>query len=246
MIKLKKDNSYNIIVVGTGGTGSHFISFLSQLIGNNKVYKTKHKITLIDGDIIEEHNLRTQKFLPEDIGKLKAEVLADRYSSVFDISIGYIDRYIEKQRDITDLLDSSYGDVNIVISCVDNNKARRIIDKAFNENKRSNIIYIDTGNSSGSDELYGQTIVGYNELGTIKLPSVSNYFPLDDEKEEPVASCGEVMVRNIQNIGANITSACTVFNIINSIVSFGSIPGDVFTFNATSIEASSMKINARE
>jgi len=245
MIRLKKDNSYNIIVVGTGGTGSHFTSFLSQLIGNNKIYKKNYKVTLIDGDEVEEHNLRTQKFLPEDIGKLKAEVLADRYSSVFDMSIGYIDRYIESESDLTNLFEGSFGDVNIIVSCVDNNKARRIIDKVFNKNKRYNIIYIDTGNSSGSDELHGQTIVGYNEGGKIKLPSVSSYFPLDDEEEEPAPSCGEVITRNIQNIGANITSACTVFNIVNSIVSFGSIPGDLFTFNATSIEASSMKINSK-
>ena len=42
-----KYNNYNIIIVGLGGTGSHLISFLSQLIGNRKD-KELFKITLID------------------------------------------------------------------------------------------------------------------------------------------------------------------------------------------------------
>lgn len=251
MISLDKDYNYNIIIVGVGGTGSHLISFLSQLIGNNNNFKHKHKIILVDGDTVEEKNLRTQKFLPGDVGKLKAEVLSDRYSSVFDLDISYVDKYIENSRDIELLMDNYYNAFNIIVSCVDNNKARKCIDDTFNNidlvrTRFRNLVYIDTGNSSGAEALTGQTVIAYKNIDGVVLPSASTYFPQileEEEIEEPVASCGQEMLHNIQNIGANITSAVTVFNILNNIIGFNQIPGDLFMFNATNIETESLKVN---
>lgn len=250
MININQHMDFNIIIVGLGGTGSHLISFLSQLLGNNELFKRRHKVTLIDGDIVEEKNLRTQKFLASDVGRNKAEVLAERYQAVFDMDMFYVDKYITLEDDLDTLV--SVTDINIIVSCVDNNKARKIIDDYFNKSKRFDyfenpkVIYIDTGNSSGEEELTGQTVVGYRKGSTVIMPSVSTYFPqmLQEEIEpEPVASCGEEMTRNIQNIGANITSACTVFNMLNSIIAFRKIPGDLFMFNASRIETESLKVN---
>lgn len=248
MIELKHDICYNIVIIGVGGTGSHLTSFLTQLIGNNRTFKTKHKITLVDGDKVEEKNLITQKFLESDVGLFKSEVLADRYSSVFGLDMPYVDQYINSKDDVLKLLDYNYSTYNIIVSCVDNNSARKYIDEAFNEHKpkyNKGLIYIDTGNSSGVGELTGQTVIGYKDCDSTILPSASAYFPqmLEEEKEIPTASCGEVMLENIQNIGANITSACTTFNILNNIISFHQIPGDLFMFNATRLEIESLEVN---
>lgn len=250
MVEISTKEHFDIFIIGVGGTGSHLTSFLTQLLGNNKDLKNKHRITLIDRDIVEEKNLRTQKFLSSDVGKSKAEVLSDRYSAVYDIDIGYIDSYIEDESKLKELISNSSYRNSIIVSCVDNNKARRIIDKVFNEGIKnryyySSLIYIDTGNSSGEEELTGQTVIGYRKRDQIILPSASTFFPqiLEDEEEEvPQESCGEVMLKNIQNIGANITSACTVFNLINSILSFGIIPANLFTFNASRIESESISL----
>lgn len=250
MIKLNQHMAFNIIIVGVGGTGSHLVSFLSQLIGNNEEFRSNHRVILVDQDLVEEKNLRTQKFLASDVGRNKAEVLAERYQAVFGMDISYVDKFITCQEDIDRLMSTTH--VNIVVSCVDNNKARRVIDEYFNNPEYfrhyiyKQIIYIDTGNSSGAEELTGQTVVGYRKSSEIILPSVSTYFPqmLQDEIEpEPVASCGEEMLHNIQNIGANITSACTVFNLLNSIIAFRQVPGDLFMFNASRIETESLKVN---
>lgn len=251
MIKID-NNSYNIFIIGVGGTGSHLVSFLTQLIGNDQKFKEKFKITLIDGDIVEEKNLKTQKFLPKDVGLNKAEVLADRYSSVYDMEINYMDLYLTEENTLKRLIyPGTYYCNSIIVSCVDNNKARRIIDNVFNENMskyrfHSNVIYIDTGNSSGIGDLTGQTVVSYKKDQKIILPSPSTFFPqmLEDEDEENVQheSCGEIILHNIQNIGANITSACTVFNLLNGILSFNVIPANLFTFNASKLEAESMAL----
>lgn len=252
MIKLKEDVSYNIIIVGVGGTGSHLTSFLAQLIGNNANFKRKHNIILVDEDTVEEKNLRTQKFLESDVGMNKAEVLSDRYSSVFDLNIKYVDKFISNKDDIVKLTRQHHFLTmhNIIVSCVDNNAARKVLDDFFNDNEMTmycgELIYIDAGNSSGADELTGQAVVGYRNNRKVILPSVSTYFP-QMLKEEPevisTASCGEEMLHNIQNIGANITSACTIFNILNNIIGFNQIPGDLFMFNATNVESESLKIN---
>lgn len=247
MIQLKKSDRYKIMVVGVGGTGSHLVSFLTQLIGNNKSLKLKTNIVLIDEDIVEEHNLKTQKFLIDDIYKNKAEVLADRYNSVFDLEIKYVDQYITKENDIYNIISRdrmiNSSEKIIIVGCVDNNKARRILTDAFkNINIHRDIIYIDAGNSSGSEELCGQAIVAFREGGIPRLPTPDNYFSLEDEVVKEI-SCGERLASEIQNIGANITSACTIFNILNNILSFNVIPGDVFTFNASSLESSNIKVN---
>lgn len=247
MIELNKDKSFNIIIVGVGGTGSHLVSFLTQMIGNNNVYKKHSRLVLVDADIIEEKNLRTQKFLPCDVGKNKAETLSDRYQAVFNMDIPFVNEFIECQNDIERLM--SRDKINIIVSCVDNNKARKVLDNFFNSDTAINykdIIYIDTGNSSGTEELTGQTVVGYRDYLGIRLPSVSTYFPQMLQEEsgpKPVMSCGEEMLHNIQNIGANITSACTVFNLLNSIIAFHTIPGDLFIFNASKVESQNLQIN---
>lgn len=241
MINLYKDNNYKIIVVGVGGTGSHLTSFLTHLIGNDENLKLKSSILLIDGDQVEAKNCKNQKFLLSDVGKNKAETLSDRYSSVYDMEISYIDKYLNNFKDLDNVIFSlSKYDIPIIVSCVDNNKARIIIDNYFNEYK-NRMIYIDTGNSGSEGELIGQTVIAYRDNNGVVLPSVSKYFTLD-EKEEKTPSCGEILLKNIQNIGANITSATTVFNILNNIISFNTITGDVFTFNASQVETRSLKI----
>ena len=236
-----KYKEYNILIVGVGGTGSHLISFLSQLIGNRKD-KALFDITLIDKDHVEEKNLTTQKFLYEDITKNKAEVLSERYNAVYDLNIKYIDKFIENKDDLISLLCEDKQ--NIIISCVDNNKARAIIDTVFNQSKVYKLIYIDTGNNSGSDIINGQTIVGFKEYNKILLPSVGKYYPqiYEEEKEDNTLSCSEAAALNIQNIGANITSAATVFNILNNIISFKRIPADFVLFDASNITTQNMKM----
>lgn len=249
MLKLEGNKDYNIIIVGVGGTGSHLVSFLTQMMCNDSKY-SESRIVLVDEDVVETKNLKTQKFLPVDVGKNKAEVLSERYSSVYNRDILYIDRFITCKEDIAQLIISSQHVVNIIVSCVDNNAARKVIDDFFNDNKyapMSEIIYIDTGNSAGTGELTGQTVLGYKRYNQIVLPSVSTYFPQMLKEEEPDPeeeglSCAERMLRNAQNIGANITSACTTFNLINSVVGYNTIPGDLFTFNASRIETESMQV----
>ena len=166
-----------------------------------------------------------------------------RYNSIYKLNIQYCTKRIEEENDIQTLLDCS--SINIIVSCVDNNKARHIIDNVFNYgSKNRTVIYIDTGNSGSEGDFTGQTVVGYKTNTQIILPSVGNYFEEIEKEEEDIeeASCGEVLPNQIQNISANITSAVNVFNIMNIIITFNKIPADLVLFNATKITTNNMKL----
>lgn len=83
----------NVIVVGCGGTGSRAIPLVAQLLCSNEFTKNI-KITLIDGDIVELKNTKRQMFLAQEVGKNKAEVLADRYRRGFGANIDAVPHFI--------------------------------------------------------------------------------------------------------------------------------------------------------
>ncbi len=64
-----------VAVVGCGGLGGHIIEMLARLgIGH---------LTLIDGDVFEPSNLNRQLLsLPDNLGKAKTAVAAERVSTV--------------------------------------------------------------------------------------------------------------------------------------------------------------------
>ena len=75
--------SYHIIVVGSGGTGTYLLKELSRYLqgglGNITAF------TIIDGDTVEDKNLERQSFAEDDIGFNKAAVMADVLSSAFSV-----------------------------------------------------------------------------------------------------------------------------------------------------------------
>jgi molybdopterin/thiamine biosynthesis adenylyltransferase len=62
----------NIYIIGAGGVGSWLVPSLVRLT-------SAAQITVIDMDTLEEKNLDRQLFKPADIGKSKAEALAELY-----------------------------------------------------------------------------------------------------------------------------------------------------------------------
>ncbi|KKK73235.1 hypothetical protein LCGC14_2895880, partial [marine sediment metagenome] len=63
-----------IAVVGAGGIGSWTTLALTRMGCND--------ITVIDFDKVEAHNVGSQIFTEDDIGKTKVEALADKISSL--------------------------------------------------------------------------------------------------------------------------------------------------------------------
>lgn len=230
----------HIVVVGTGGTGGYVIRDVCRLI-ENKISKNQSvKLTLIDPDVVEAKNLIRQNFIKGDLGKYKADVLAERYAAAFGIEIGVI---TEKcTRNILLELALETDSVNrlihplIVIGCIDNNAARREIHEFFKVYGMSNgraLAWIDSGNESSS----GQVVLGATgEASTYYLPFITQIYPeILDPKRDPKTevSCAERAERDVQNMFINMTAANQILNFLNTMYSSkrSSIHGVEFSIN---------------
>ena len=146
-MKYSKKAPVKIVVLGAGGTGGYVIPHLYRL-----GYASEHptRIIVCDGDVTEQKNLIRQNFVEQDIGRNKAQVLAERYAAAFGIECEYRPEFIETQEELYTLTEPDRVPYPmepqrvILLGCVDNNKSRQLCHRVF-EQKR-NLIYIDAGN----------------------------------------------------------------------------------------------------
>ena len=153
------------VVVGCGGTGSRLIPLLAQLIKSCS-WIMQPAIHIIDDDVVEEKNLTRQNFISQDIGKPKAEVLANRYSRAYGIPVLPIVKRVVPFNEVgSGSIHSSIfaGDSLVqgniravaVISCVDSMAARKAILNEFYPVWQHGGIFIDGGN----EDVFGQVII---------------------------------------------------------------------------------------
>lgn len=175
----------NIYIIGCGGGGSWLIPALTLLTDPKQ-------IVLVDGDVLEEKNLDRQLFKPEDIGRMKAEALGQRYKCRFET-----DWFCEGMKD--------YQENDWIIACVDNHIARR---GALAEADRHGVQVICAANETSSAEAY---YYQREWKGTGIDPRV--YFPdiLTDRSNDPrrraIGCTGEAQQQNRQLVTSNAMSA---------------------------------------
>ena len=102
-----------IMIIGAGGVTSHM---LPQLL---KMCDSSGKITVVDGDELEEKNLDRQLFRPQDIGKNKAMALRQLYPQI-NVEPEYL-----TERNAKQLFDKYSPDV--VFVAVDNHDSRKLV-----------------------------------------------------------------------------------------------------------------------
>ncbi|NNG66424.1 ThiF family adenylyltransferase [Caldanaerobacter subterraneus] len=237
---------YNIVVCGVGGTGSNLIPFLTQVVASDK--SKNITITLADGDIVEEKNLKNQKFTQKDIGKPKAEVLAERYKRIYpDLDIYHYDRYITDVDTLVKLLFINQRTYTkyfpVLVGCVDNNATRQLFHRLFYNDVPADLIYIDSGN--GTIEMSGQVVVGLKKGGKVILPPVGDVYPQifdDNDDIQSEVGCSINNSEHPQNICTNVFSAVTIFSVLNTLLFFNKIYNHIYRFNAEEGTISSKSI----
>ena len=225
VVSFRADRIETIIIVGCGGNGSHLVSDVSRYIATSD---KELKLILIDGDHVEEKNIIRQNFITSDIGKNKAEVLAQRYSAAFGIEISSIPEYLTPEV----IKGSNFRLVRVLwVTCTDNLKSRKLVD-GLQEYKS---IWVDLGN----EEFGGQVTLScankfddsqllyppesLNE-STFRMPSVFELFPeynslLEAEEEVIERSCAEIAEESPAQAGfINATCAMIAKNWIHALL----------------------------
>ncbi len=203
---------FKILIVGVGGTGGYVLRDLARFLYSieRRTEDYEIELSIVDPDLVEEKNLLRQNFAPTDLGQNKANVSAARLSRMFGLSIK---SYAEKMD--FQFLNKIRGSENtplLIVGCVDNNDARREINKYMGM-RHKNVYWIDSGNEKSS----GQVIFGDGN----DVPMVTDMFPeiceeSQDSKSE--VSCAERLMQDEQNIFVNVTAAMYTLNFIRVIV----------------------------
>jgi len=192
----------NIKIVGDGGIGSNLSLPLIKLLVQEKAARTK--ITLIDGDSVEEKNLVRQHFIPEDIGTPKTEVTAGYLTQVCDtlradhIEVDSFPYYLKKDN-VTEMIEEN----DIVFVGVDNYITRNIIEQRALE--LDNILVIFGGNEYDD----GDVNVYHRENGKEMTPLYSSKHPeiLEEDAMPDELGCEELMEVAPQLVLANMSAA---------------------------------------
>ena len=107
-MKFRQQRPVRIVMIGAGGTGGHIAPHIYRLL---HTLDRPCRFLIIDGDIVEEKNLVRQNFIAADLGRNKAQVLAERYSAAFGVECEYIPEYMEDREKLIRLLTPKYIDI---------------------------------------------------------------------------------------------------------------------------------------
>lgn len=146
------------MVVGCGGTGAFLAEAVCRLL-----IDVPGELCLVDMDRVEPHNCSRQAFARGDVGRFKAQVLAERFARAFGREVGYsvlpYDAALHAE-----VFGDARSRLNLLLGCVDNSAARRAIAATLAEPRwghsfadvRELVWWLDVGNGRNS----GQVLLG--------------------------------------------------------------------------------------
>jgi molybdopterin/thiamine biosynthesis adenylyltransferase len=223
-----------MIFIGAGGTGGHLIPKVYRYLASDTAIQRK-SIFIIDPDIVEHKNIARQNFSLQDIGKYKAEVMAEKNRD-FGIKTYCVTDYANVDN-IIEIADSSRrSSIVIIIDTIDNNEGRYAIHKATRY--RDGVIS-DIWISSGNTKVDGQIVIDYRysdpEIArnpVLIWPEMytSEYFEAE-KKRRMEESCAINAIVSPQSMAANETAALLIFNNLTKILNSGEIDKEIIFFD---------------
>lgn len=236
---------YQLVVVGTGGTGSYYLKELGAILSSlTKEERNSYALSIIDGDRVEQKNLDRQNFLKDDVGQHKAMVLAQALRDHYGIEVRAYPMYIDSAEQLKVVFKQMSGayyrrTVPILIGSVDNHRARQEMEKWFRQTPTG--IWIDTANEFHT----GEVVAAVKKNGKMLSPSRPYYFPeimRSREKRASELSCGVINQSSPQHRITNMAAAMLALSATLGILRNGFLPYkivyfDVFKGNAITVNA---------
>jgi sulfur-carrier protein adenylyltransferase/sulfurtransferase len=209
-----------VLVVGCGGNGSAVAAGLPYL--HQALLACGHPeglhVTLLDPDIISPTNCVRQPFSQSEIGLYKTVVLANRLDLFWGLDWDGIPERLDPKRRL--------DGVDIVIGCVDTQKARVAIAKCAGD--WSEVGYwLDLGNNADSGQfVLGEPLNRRNRRHRLRLRTVSELFPevIEDELDDDgLPSCSAAEALDRQEPFVNPTLANHALALLARLFRYGTI-----------------------
>lgn len=150
-----------VTVVGLGGTGAFLAEDLARLFSVHFGWRVR--LTLVDHDVVEEHNEQRQAFTKRDRGRHKAQVIGERLVRQFPVEVAVSLAPYDHRRDAPrDERGGARSQLSLLIGCVDNPLARSELARTLGTDGYSQPVWwLDLGNSAAS----GQVLLGNASRG---------------------------------------------------------------------------------
>ncbi len=235
----KQHKHLKIIIIGAGGTGSFTAQAIARLVFELKMQGKSVEMVIVDPDRVESGNIPRSNFCAAEIGRFKAQTLAERIALAWGIQVSCSNEPFDAQKHLKQT-SSSYQQLTILVGCVDNHHARSAIHRALEESEgyrssdAASTWWVDGGNGKSS----GQVIIGsttrrldaasYFSSSTLcnKLPAPSVVHPELLEDQEPgveksrrgPTSCPDLISLGEQSLNINQRVAVEINEIVTSLL----------------------------
>lgn len=178
-----------VLVLGAGGTGSWVSLFLSRLGVN---------LFIVDYDKVEGINMAGQFYNKKDINKFKVDALANSIKEYSSSSVKTFIKNIDAEFNMSN---------NIVFSCFDNMKARKLAFVRWKETMMHDAysIFIDLRVTAEQIQIFNVTSENY---GSYELH-------LFDDSEVPDAPCTFKQTTHIAAMSASFAVNFMISHIMN-------------------------------
>lgn len=200
---------YVFIIVGAGGTGSLLARDLPKLL-----IGTEHKIVIVDGDHVEEKNMKRQSYQTQDIGEYKSIALSSKINTFYDTKCEALGMYLTKD-EIFEYCENNFTYIPVIIGCVDNDATRKILEDTFM--RLDDCYYLDSANGEYEGNIY-IAMKKDDKCGGVLRSSVyelsNDLHPLDESCEQQ-ASKG-----NVQFLVTNAKMSIYLLEHCNALLNF--------------------------
>lgn len=169
----KEFQKLSFYIVGAGGTGSFAALNVARLCFELRERGKAVELTIIDPDRVEANNIPRSNFCAAEIGRFKAQTLAERISQAWGLETGFACERFDYEKHIKPNASGS-KQTTVFVGCVDNHLARRELHHALQKcepyysSEAPNAWWIDGGNGKFS----GQVLIG----STVKIEDAEDYF----------------------------------------------------------------------
>lgn len=237
----KEFQKLSFYIVGAGGTGSFAALNVARLCFELRERGKAVELTIIDPDRVEANNIPRSNFCAAEIGRFKAQTLAERISQAWGLETGFACERFDYEKHIKPQANGS-KQTTILVGCVDNHLARRELHRALQKcepyysSEAPNAWWVDGGNGKFSGQvLIGSTVKiedanDYFTTASIcrKLPAPSVFHPelLEPENASPrpqnatvrAASCPELVRLGEQSLNINSRVAVEIGEVLTALL----------------------------
>lgn len=260
-VKVMEPGKTRVVIFGVGGTGAYVTQSVLRLLYSIRQANRETnpetttlaggslpaqipEVLLVEGGEVSERNILRQGYLPQDAGKNKALVLAERYGAAYGITVHAYPHYLAEDTPIENLV----CDGAVVVGCVDNASTRRMLHEKLAG--AGNIVYLDSGNGAvplihmpepdtpiGREERLalresgwnGQVVCGVRKDGETVLPFPAHTFPSlieiedADDRHPGEIPCNELTASAPQRMTTNLMAANVVLTYLTTLLTEGTV-----------------------